>query len=164
MTAAMTDRPRPSLSYAEGQRESVLAMLADSPHPLATTQLEAAHGMFYTGRIYNQLRFLEAANKVVRLRGARLAAGRSVYWWLPGRPFGECAIAECDSPATSFVPPQLATENIYITDEARGGLQRLFWREITEVPGTGGWVCASTEHQRIVTRTALHGPASAEDR
>jgi hypothetical protein len=86
MTAAVMTRHQPTrLSWGDRAQQSVLAILADSPHPLATSQLEAMHGMFYSGRTYNQLRLLEAAGKVTRIQPRSVAAGRSVYWWLTGK-------------------------------------------------------------------------------
>lgn len=155
--AAMTTRPPANLGRTERERQSLLAMLADSPHPLSTMQLEAAHGMYST-RIYNQLRILEGEGRIIRQPGLRVGAGNAIYWWPAARPKGLCAIADCGSAGVAFAPPRLDVDWIYIIDTQRGGLKRLFWREVVEVPGTGGWVCADQEHQRsLLTASSAAG-------
>ncbi len=144
MTAMVTGRPR-----AEALRQSVLAMLGDSRRPRSTAELEADHGQFLTGRIYSVLSHLQAGGEVVRQRCLRVSPGRTVFWWLPGRPLGDCVIAGCDQPATEFVPPRFDVKESHITDP-ESGRRSLLWREQIEVPGSGGCVCANTEHQRIL--------------
>jgi hypothetical protein len=63
----------------------------------------------------------------------------------------------------TFAPPQLETQDIYTIDKNRG-IRRLFWREIGEVPGTGGWVCGDTEHQRRVRNCAGLGHTTVTGR
>jgi hypothetical protein len=164
MTAAVMTRDQPArLSWADRAQQSVLAILADSPHPIATSQLEAMHGMFYTGRTYNQLRLLEAAGTVTRIQPRSMAAGRSVYWWLAGKPFGMCEFPGCASGGVTFAPPLLETQDIYTIDKNRS-IRRLFWREISEVPGTGGFACGNTEHQRRVSDCAGSGRTTESGR
>jgi hypothetical protein len=86
MTATMADQPPARIGRAELLQESVLARLGDSSRPLSTTELEAEHGMFLTGRIYTALRTLQDARQVVRQPCLRVPPGRTVFWWLPGRP------------------------------------------------------------------------------
>lgn len=147
MTAPMTDRPPAPLRRAELLQQSVLASLADSPRPLSTAELEAAHGMFLTGRIYTVLRTLHDARQVVRQPCLRVPPGRTVFWWLPDRPLGTCAIEGCGEASTAFVPPRFDVKSSYITDQV-SGIRSLLWREVVQVRGTGGWVCADREHQR----------------
>jgi hypothetical protein len=149
MTLTMTEQPQGRASRIERLQESVLAMLADSNRPLSTAELEAAHGMFLTGRVYTVLRALQDTGLIVRQRCLRVPPGRTVFWWLPGRAPGGCAIGGCPDAGTAFVPPRFDVKTSYITDQV-SGIRSLLWRELVEIPSTGGWVCSNAEHRRLL--------------
>jgi hypothetical protein len=122
-------------------RASLLAILADHYDPMPTVQLEAAHGEF--GQyIYRQLLALQRGGTVTRYR---VTGGehRSVYWWLPGRPPGPCVIDHCGAPGRRFTPPSL-------TDTWIRHAGRAMWRDIVEIPDTGGWSCADPRHAGVM--------------
>lgn len=152
MTAMMTAKPSPELV-----KQSVLAILGDSDRPLSTAELEGFHGQFLTGRLYRVLQALQASGQIVRQRCLRLPPGRTTFWWLPNRSLGRCSIAGCHQAATEFVAPRFEVKESHITDQATG-LQRLLWREPVEVTGTGGGVCASEQHQKILLDRSLAAP------
>jgi hypothetical protein len=149
MTATMTNQPPAPLGRMEMLQRSVLDRLAGCPRPLSTAELEAEHGMFLTGRIYTVLRTLQDAGLVVRQPCLRVPPGRTVFWWLPGRAPGTCVVEGCGNPGSTFVPPRFDVKSSYITDQVRG-IRSLLWREVIEVPGTGGWVCSNAEHRRLL--------------
>jgi hypothetical protein len=157
MTATMTHQPPARSGRLQMLQQSVLDRLAASPRPLSTAELEAEHGLFLTGRIYTILRTLQDARLVVRQPCLRVPPGRTVFWWLPGREPGSCAIEGCDQAAVAFVAPRFDVKSSYITDQV-SGIRSLLWRELVELPGTGGWVCANRQHQRsLITASRAAG-------
>jgi hypothetical protein len=144
-----TARPRRS----ELVRQSILEILTDHGAPLSTRQLEAAHGEFgqYT---YTQLCALERRNLVVRQRTI-WAASRSVYWHLAAAAADRCGVEDCPGVGVAYVPP--VTTDEWIRDGSRAQ-----WRDIAEIPGTGGWACGDPEHAAIMmTRSFQHAREQA---
>ncbi|MEO9240436.1 MAG: hypothetical protein ABI418_20365 [Jatrophihabitantaceae bacterium] len=140
----------------------MLAILADAAFPMSNKQLAAAH-FSYACYVNWHLNVLQRAGTVVRRHPAEPASTWPTYWWLPDRPSGVCAV--CGVAGAGFVPPLLDVEEIR-GPAWSGGPDQLLWREITERPGTGGWVCAAREHAIAVmrqTRRAAAAPAPLRD-
>jgi hypothetical protein len=153
MTPPMTSssqRPQvghtPRRTRTELVRQSVLGILAEHGAPMSTQQLEAAHGHF--GQyVYQQVRALERRGQTVRQRTV-LASPRAVYWRLAGPIIDTCSINGCPSVGTAYAPAATTDKWIYHGSRAQ-------WREITEIPNTGGWVCADPDHIELMLRHAL---------